>query len=103
MDRVATLPIGEVPGQVVLGLALTDAVVHGWDLAVATGQDTAIDALASILLTGVEATVGQDMRQPDGAMPVFAQPVPVGNDTPAADRLLAFLGRPPAWAPSPPS
>jgi hypothetical protein len=70
-----------------------------------TGQDTAIDdALASILL----ATVGQDMRQPDGAVPVFAQPVAVGDDAPTADRLVAFLGRPPTWAPatrapSPPS
>jgi uncharacterized protein (TIGR03086 family) len=29
MQRSLALPIGEVPGRVALGLALTDAVVHG--------------------------------------------------------------------------
>ena len=96
LDGTVTLPVGEVPGHVALALALTDAVVHGWDLARATGQDTSIDEdLATALLAGAEQMVGPQMRQPDGAMPVFAQPVTIGPDQPAADRLIAFLGRTP--------
>jgi uncharacterized protein (TIGR03086 family) len=96
LQRTVHLPVGEVPGQVALGLALTDAVVHGWDLAKATGQDTAIDdGLAAALLTGAEGSITGQMRQPDGAMPVFAQPVPISGQRPAGDRLVAFLGRQP--------
>jgi uncharacterized protein (TIGR03086 family) len=96
LDRTVTLPVGDVPGHVALALALTDAVVHGWDLATATGQDTTIDdEIAAVLLAGAEQMVGPQMRQPDGAMPVFAPVVPVGPDRPAADQLIAFLGRTP--------
>jgi uncharacterized protein (TIGR03086 family) len=96
MERTVTLPVGEVPGHVALALALTDAVVHGWDLATATGQDTTIDDdLAAVLLAGAEQMVGPQMRQPDGPMPVFAPPVAVGPERPAAERLIAFLGRTP--------
>jgi len=96
MQRTVNLPIGAVPGDVALALALTDAVVHGWDLAKATGQDTAIDEeVAAALLAGLEPLIGPQLRQPDGAMPVFAPPVPIGPDRPAADRLIAFLGRRP--------
>jgi uncharacterized protein (TIGR03086 family) len=96
MQRAVTLPIGEVPGHVALALALTDAVVHGWDLATATGQDPSIDdELAAVLLAGAEQMVGPQMRQPDGPMPVFAPPVVIGPDKPTADRLIAFLGRTP--------
>jgi uncharacterized protein (TIGR03086 family) len=96
LQRSLVLPVGEVAGEVALGLALTDAVVHGWDLAKATGQDTTIDEpLATMLLAGLERSVTTDMRQPGGGMPVFAPPVPVDADRPAGDRLVAFLGRQP--------
>ena len=96
LHRSLVLPVGEVPGDVALGLALTDAVIHGWDLAKATGQDTTIDeSLATTLLAGLEQSVTADMRQPDGGMPVFAPPVPVDAGRPAGDRLVAFLGRQP--------
>jgi uncharacterized protein (TIGR03086 family) len=96
MQRLLVLPLGEVPGEAALGLALTDAVVHGWDLAKATGQDTTIDeSLATMLLAGLEQSVTADMRQPGGGMPVFAAPVPVDAGRPAAERLVAFLGRQP--------
>jgi uncharacterized protein (TIGR03086 family) len=100
MRRTAVLPVGEVPGEMVVGLALTDTVVHGWDLAVATGQDATIPPdLAAVLLGGAQTGVGDDLREPDGAMPVFAQPVSVPEDAPAPDQLLAFLGRDPRWSP----
>src|SRR5262245_25465088 len=96
LDLTVRLPIGDVPGQIALALALTDAVVHGWDLATATGQEATIDDdLAAVLLAGAEQMVGPQMRQPDGERPVFAPPVAVGPDGPASVRLIAFLGRQP--------
>jgi uncharacterized protein (TIGR03086 family) len=96
LQRVVALPIGAVPGEVALGLALTDAVVHGWDLAAATGQDTTIDdRVAGPLLAAAQASITDDLRQPAGARAVFAQPVPIAPESPAGDRLVAFLGRSP--------
>ena len=61
LQRVVALPIGEVPAEVALGMALTDAVVHGWDLAAATGQDSTIDdRVAGPLLAGAP---GRDHRR----------------------------------------
>jgi uncharacterized protein (TIGR03086 family) len=69
----------------------TDLAVHGWDLATALGADAGIpDELASRLLAYVEpqlsAWSGSSM---------FADPVPVPDDAPSPDRLVALLGRQP--------
>ena len=77
---------------------LTDAVVHGWDLAAATGQDTTVDdRVVGPLLAGAHAAITDDFRQPAGARAVFAQPVLIDPDIPAGERLVAFLGRSPQF------
>lgn len=90
VDRVVAVPLGRVPGVVALHLRLVEALVHGWDLARATGQaarfddETAERALAFTLdkLADVPAD-----RSP------FGPPQPVAADAPALDRLAACLGR----------
>jgi uncharacterized protein (TIGR03086 family) len=68
-----------------------DLAVHGWDLATAIGLPQPIgDDLARELLALVEPQV--DAWQGAG---VFDPPVPVPEDTSAADRLVALLGRDP--------
>src|SRR5438067_683123 len=42
-ERAAHMPFGDVPGDVALGIHLTESVVHGWDLAKSTGQPTERD------------------------------------------------------------
>src|ERR1700745_3990685 len=44
MDAPCAVSYGPVPGSVYAGHRFLDVFIHGWDLAVATGQDTALDA-----------------------------------------------------------
>lgn len=94
MERNFAMPWGETPGAALLGLVIADTVVHGWDLARATGQDVAIsdDAAQAIY----EMTSG--MMEPNGSFPrgtSFAPPVEVPADAPVRDKMLAYLGRRP--------
>lgn len=91
LDRTAQLPIGPVPGSALLGIALLDVLVHGWDVAKATGQDTAVaDPLAATVLAVATQAVGPEMR---GSY--FADPVPVDEQARPIDRLVGYLGRQP--------
>lgn len=94
LDKNFTMPWGETPGAAALSLALADATVHGWDLAQATGQNMDIDDDIAESVYGATSS----MMQPKGDYPrgdSFAEPVEVGDDAPARDRMLAYLGRKP--------
>lgn len=93
MQRMLTLPFGQMPGAALVGLAATDTFVHGWDLAKATGQSTDLDpALAGSLLGAAKMMIQPGFRGADGAAPFGAeQTAPEGAS--AADQLAAFLGR----------
>jgi len=93
LERPLTLPFGELPGGLFLGIVTTDQFTHGWDLARATGQSTELDAeLAESLLELSREALPDSFRGPDGQAPFGpAQAAPA--DAGAADRLAAFLGR----------
>jgi uncharacterized protein (TIGR03086 family) len=75
-----------------LTLALLDNLVHGWDVAKATGQDTAIDPqLAGAGLEVARRLVTAELR----AAGAFGPAVAVDADAPVHDRLVAFTGRQP--------
>ena len=44
MDAPALVSYGPVPGSVYCGHRFMDVLVHGWDVATSTGQDTTLDA-----------------------------------------------------------
>ena len=95
MERKFKMPWGETPGQVLLGLMVADAAVHGWDLAQATGQGANVEP--DIAEAVYETTSG--MMEPKGSFPrgdSFAPPVDVPDDAPAEDRMVAYLGRQPS-------
>jgi uncharacterized protein (TIGR03086 family) len=95
MDKIVTMPFGELPGSVFVCIATGDAFMHGWDLAKATGGDTDLDPeLAAELLESVAPLLPDQMRGPDGQSP-FGFVVEVPTDAPAVDRLAGFLGRRP--------
>lgn len=86
----------EMPAEIAVLVALDEVVVHGWDLAVATGQDYAPDD------TLVRATLGfaESFETPDGVTDgPFGPPVGVPQDAPALDRLVGATGRDPRWKP----
>ncbi len=92
---VAT-PLGPRTVEQLLGLALVEPVVHSWDLATATGQPADLDPEAvRALLPGVLALGAQ--LQGSG---MYGPAVPVPDDAPAQDRLLAALGRGPDPSPT---
>jgi uncharacterized protein (TIGR03086 family) len=85
-------PFGTAPGTALVHVRITENLVHGWDLARATGQapdfpdDVAGRALAR---SRQRLTV-----RPEGPGAPFAAEVPVPPDSPAIDRLAGWLGRP---------
>jgi uncharacterized protein (TIGR03086 family) len=76
-------------GKSVDGFVCFDLVVHGWDLARATGQDDSIDARDVERVQASVDAMGDTMR----ANKVIAEPVEVATDASPRDRLLAALGR----------
>jgi len=91
LERVFQSPIGPAPGAALLQLRIAEQLVHGWDLAQATGQKAGLPAdLAETQLGIWQAQLAGDARD---ALP-FRPAQPVDDDAPAIDRLVAFLGRP---------
>ena len=87
------LTFGGMPGRAVIRLHLTEELVHGWDLASSTGQDPAFDPrLAAMALEAMQQVPTEMLRGGVG----FGDEIVVGEDAPAHERLVAFLGRDPA-------
>jgi uncharacterized protein (TIGR03086 family) len=92
LDAVHQTPLGEMPGAVLGGILTLDLLVHGWDLARATGQDVAFDAdLATHVLGFAEQAIQPEMRDGGLVGPVVA----VDADSSAMDRLVGHMGRTP--------
>ncbi|MFC5180570.1 TIGR03086 family metal-binding protein [Actinomadura harenae] len=97
MSEAGGVPL---PSAVLARVALDELILHGWDLARATGQPYDVPAdeaeICLALLAGQPAPSEDGPRPPGGA---FGPPVPVPDDAPALDRLVARSGRNPAWIP----
>ncbi|SDT18298.1 TIGR03086 family protein [Friedmanniella luteola] len=84
----------EMPGAV-LGLVANDELVlHGWDLAVATGQSFHV---APANLEAAWQLVSGTPDDPAARDGLFGPVVPVPADAPLLDRLLGGAGRDPHW------
>ncbi|WP_193318741.1 TIGR03086 family metal-binding protein [Nonomuraea phyllanthi] len=84
-----------LPMTVMARMYLVDMVVHGWDLARATGQEYEPDPEAVLEAVNFTNQMVETGRQ-RGA---FGPPVAVPDDAPQFDRLLGVIGRDPAWTP----
>ena len=74
-----------------LGIALADQLLHGWDLARATGQDTTMpDGLPDAAYGMIHGRLTGDQRNG-----VFGPEIPVGDGASPREKLLAYTGRRP--------
>ena len=91
LDQSVAAPFGQVPGETFARFVALDGLVHGWDLATATGQDydppddvvAAVDEFARGVVDPLRdgETFGPEVEPPDGATPI--------------ERLVAYTGRRP--------
>ena len=84
------------PSADVGALLVAEMVLHGWDIARATGQDFHCDGPVLAAAAEAVAANAELFRQYEG----FAAPVELAPDAPEFDRLLATSGRDPAWTAS---
>ncbi len=89
----------ELPGEVAVLVALDEVLLHGWDIARATGQDYApsdaeCDAVLPVVSPSAEVPDGSDRAG------LFGPVVPVPDGAPYFDRVLGLAGRDPGWRPS---
>lgn len=93
-ERSIKLPFGELPGAMFMGIATNDMVVHGWDLAQATGQPYEVDPELADDLLGHMRNFADALRGPDGEG-AFGPEVTAADSAEPLDRLVAYLGRRP--------
>lgn len=93
LDRTIPIPAGTVPGVVAVQIRIVDDLVHGWDVARATGQPTGYpDEVVARALTFSEENLS-GLGSEGGP---FAPSRTIAGDAPPIDRLVALLGRDPA-------
>jgi len=85
-----------MPASAMGVVALNEVLVHGWDLAVATGQPYRADPASTEACLELAR---QFAAVPEMRDQIYGPVVPVPDDAPAMDRLLGLTGRDPAWAP----
>jgi uncharacterized protein (TIGR03086 family) len=89
LERPCAVSYGPVPGSVYAGHRFIDVLVHGWDVAEATGQDTTlapdlVEAAYELLLAEADLVRASGM---------FGEDLAVPDDADLQTRMLAFIGR----------
>ncbi|UFU06086.1 TIGR03086 family metal-binding protein [Ruania halotolerans] len=86
------------PAEVCGLVAMDEVLLHGWDLAVATGQAyqpsrEELEAILPIVTPNPDPEAAAAEREG-----MFGEPVTVREDAPLLDRVLGLAGRDPAWS-----
>ena len=89
LDAPCAVSYGPVSGSVYAGHRFIDVLIHGWDLATATGQGTALDARLMETCRQIIRPQLETFRRA-GAL---AAELPVPPGATAQTRFLAMLGR----------
>ncbi|MEV7280919.1 TIGR03086 family metal-binding protein [Streptomyces sp. NPDC093111] len=85
----------DLPGEVAGMVAADELVIHGWDLARATGQDYAPDPAA---LRASHAFLRAAAEEGDDGGGIFGPVVTVPERAPLLDRTVGLSGRDPHWS-----
>ncbi|WP_405878972.1 TIGR03086 family metal-binding protein [Streptomyces sp. NBC_01136] len=84
----------DLPGGIAGAVATDELVIHGWDLARATGQAYTPDPAALQASYGFLLALADDPGRGNGG---FGPVVPVPDDAPLLDRAVGLSGRDPGW------
>ncbi|OSC63765.1 TIGR03086 family protein [Streptomyces sp. 4F] len=84
----------DLPGEVAGAVVADELVIHGWDLARATGQEYDPDPAALQASYGLLAASAEETDRDEG---MFGPVVPVPADAPLLDRAVGLSGRDPRW------
>jgi uncharacterized protein (TIGR03086 family) len=92
LKKTVHVPFGDVPGAVAIGIHTVETIVHGWDLAKATGQPTELDPDLHAVAWESCKVIDDSFRGPGGPFGPAVTPPAGASDT---ARLMAWLGRQP--------
>lgn len=84
----------DLPGEVAGAVVADELVIHGWDLARATGQEYEPDPAALQVAYGLLAASAEESERDSG---MFGPVVAVPADAPLLDRSVGLSGRDPGW------
>lgn len=90
LQEPVTLTFGTVPAPLAAVIHLTEVVVHGADIAVATGAQHLIDEESCAELLTTMHRIGIDNFRVPG---IFGSAVPIDQQAPPHLRLMAYVGR----------
>jgi uncharacterized protein (TIGR03086 family) len=89
LDRIVPGPFGDMRARFLVTMRINELMVHGWDLAKATGQSTDLDPeLAALCLEDF-----RQMRSGGRGAGMFAEPTEAPDGATVADQLAALAGR----------
>ena len=92
LERTAMTPFGEMPVNRIFVGTVMDQLIHCWDLAKATGQDTTLDAdLVDFAFPMLQSGFADLGRQAGFIGPEQA----IADDASQLDKLIAYMGRKP--------
>ena len=93
LERTAMTPFGEMPVARIMTGTVMDQLVHCWDLARATGQDTSLDSGIVEFAYGMLVSGGfADMGRQAG----FVGPeIRVPDESSLQDKMIGYMGRQP--------
>ncbi|MCV7099501.1 maleylpyruvate isomerase family mycothiol-dependent enzyme [Mycobacterium palustre] len=95
VDALESGAVARLKARVLMPNLTRDVLVHTWDLARAVGADDRLDpAWCELCYAGLPADP-RALAQSG----MFSAPLPVGDESEPQARLLARLGRDPAWRP----
>jgi uncharacterized protein (TIGR03086 family) len=89
LERIVHLSFGDFPGEEYAWQLFADHLIHGWDLAVATGQDDQLDP-ALVTALAIWFAGREEMYRSVGAI---GERPEIPADADAQTRLLAAFGR----------
>lgn len=92
LDQQHQFAFGPTPGWVIANISLSESLIHGWDLARATGAPYAPDDAVVDAVARFQGRSSEDDLRAEG---MFAPAVPAPRSASAFEELLAFTGREP--------